>query len=384
MKKYQPNFNDPRTRSRVQQALGFVEANFSPNKSLSRGTRWIDEHLGQRQNPLSNWLRGHLLTASSPKWNWHLGQCKQYTRNDLGMSYVKDQLNRPSKLTLAEWSSPTQTMIRQRMNMDTLISHDEAAFTPTRLPDLAHKWLWEEYHSDLINNTIQYQDKSSRLWHPLQMVRREYKQGILARAGLLYQYDIECAAPTLILQHSQFREMDLYLFAINKYLKDRTEIRQQLAEQTDIEVDTAKRIITALFAGAQLGHNPSSDIYKMLDGDPAKIEFLKQHDFIKELRADIQTCWTYIRAHLDKKYTITKRGTMRLRPLSSRDKWHVYFNCERAVLEVVINYLDTNGFRYFLEHDGWTTDKPIQTDDLLEVIEQQLGFRLKLDGDVLN
>jgi hypothetical protein len=122
----------------------------------------------------------------------------------------------------------------------------------------------------------------------------------------------------------------------------------------------------------------------MLEGDPARIEFLKQHEFIKELRADIHVCWSYIRPHLDKKYTITKKGTQRLRPLSSRDKWNVYFNCERAVLEVVIDYLDTNGFRYFLEHDGWTTDRPINTDDLLLVIERELGFRLKLDLDVLN
>jgi len=177
--------------------------------------------------------------------------------------------------------------------------------------------------------------------------------------------------------------MDLYLFAVQRYLQDRVSVRKQIANETQIPEKIVKVIINALFAGAQLGHNPTSAIYKLLNGDKARIEFLKQHRYIIELRSDIKTIWEYLRPVMTTRYKTNKSGRRRRLPLSSRDKWNLYFDLERQILNIVRSYLDDTGNKYFLEHDGFTTQLEVNKQELLELIYQKTGFILDLDMELL-
>jgi hypothetical protein len=178
--------------------------------------------------------------------------------------------------------------------------------------------------------------------------------------------------------------MDLYLFAVQRYLQDRTNIRRQIANETEIPEKLVKIIINALFAGAQLGNNPTCAIYKLLNGDKARIEYLKQHPYIKELRSDIKIIWQYLRPMMTKRYITTKTNKSRLLPLSSRDKWNLYFRLERQVLDTIRSYLDKTGNKYFLEHDGFTTQKQLDENELLDEIYDKTGFILELELEVLD
>jgi hypothetical protein len=173
--------------------------------------------------------------------------------------------------------------------------------------------------------------------------------------------------------------MDLYLVALTRYLEDRTSIREQLANQIELPVDAVKEVINALFAGAVISNNKDSDIYHILNGDRARIEFLKQNEFITALRADIKTVWEYIRPTLQKRTKKTSKGTERLLPITSKQKWGVYFEQERRVLDVVKQYLNENNFKYFLEHDGWSCDREIDRDQLVNFIREQTGFMIKIE-----
>jgi hypothetical protein len=87
---------------------------------------------------------------------------------------------------------------------------------------------------------------------------------------------------------------------------------------------------------------------------------------------------------MTKRYITTKTNKSRLLPLSSRDKWNLYFRLERQVLDTIRNYLDKTGNKYFLEHDGFTTQKQLDENELLDEIYDKTGFILELELEVLD
>jgi hypothetical protein len=175
--------------------------------------------------------------------------------------------------------------------------------------------------------------------------------------------------------------MDEYCFAINQYLKDKHQVRQQLADNLDLDIDAAKEIINALFAGAVISKHTDSDIYHIVAGDLARIEYLKQDKFIQELVSDIKTCWLAIKPQIPMRTRMVKGRERRL-PITARQKWRVYFELERCVLEVVVNYLRELNIRYFLMHDGWTCDTELNMDELVFVIERMTGYKLNLNNTI--
>ena len=90
--------------------------------------------------------------------------------------------------------------------------------------------------------------------------------------------------------------------------------------------------------------------------------------------------WEYTRLVLPKKtIKIKKTGKEKRLPLSAKLKWILYFDLERVVLNSVRKYLNKNNIRYFLEHDGWSTNKELNTNELSIFVEQETGFVIQLD-----
>ena len=368
---YNPNINDPRTKRRIKKALGFVGSHLSDTKSHQWSTRYIDKYLGHQGNDLSNWLRTKLLICTNERYSKDTGICKEYIKNSMGYN------------NLVSLSNPI-TSYPSVIQVGNTVSTTSVLQVPI-------DFLNEEYKEELKTKNFKYQDKSNRLWHPLQRVRKEIKQIIFAQNDLTYVYDIQCCAPTLIHQYSQQISeiinntqyiqgpMDLYLFALRRYLKDRKEVRNQLANETEITYEEAKIIINALLMGAQLGNNSDSDIYKILNGDKARIEFLKQNDYIKQLREDIKICWEYIKPTMTRKQITTKKGNKRILPLSSKQKAGLYFQLERKVLDSIKTYMDETNNQCFLEHDGFVCKNPINLDEIYKWIYNDTQFTIQLE-----
>ena len=356
---YQPNINDPRVRSRIARALGFACGVMSTTKSHPWSSRHIDKYFGNQRNDLSRYLRKQLLICTDEfyRYNSTENKCKEYRLNELGVKSLREMM----KIT----------------NIQIYPSVVEVAKS--------------DHLAELTTGKFEYSDKSNRLWHPLQRYRKQHKQQILTDHGYLHHYDIECAAPTIIHQYSQMipevivdgkwqqGPMDLYLFALRRYLRDRTQVRDQLAEALELPIDAIKEVINALFAGASVSLNKKTDIYHILNGDSARIEYLKQDEFICELRADIKTTWEYIRPVMQKRTKLQSNGKERRCPLTGKQKWGVYFEQERRVLDSVKRYLDDKTFRYFLEHDGFACERPIDRDELSNYVLETTGFNLKFE-----
>jgi hypothetical protein len=173
--------------------------------------------------------------------------------------------------------------------------------------------------------------------------------------------------------------MDLYLFALRDYLRDRSARRAQLAQDCDVEPEVIKRIINALLAGAKLSCNSNTEIYHLLDGDRAQIRFLQQHEWLTQLRADIKTCWDYIQPTLPRRSRRLASGRERMIPISSRQKWGVYFDLERRILNEVREFLEENNIRHFLEHDGWSCESEIDHTSLSARVLERTGFQVRFE-----
>ena len=358
---YTPRWSDPRIQQRIRRAIGFAAGVMSPESSQAWSTRYIDQWFGQQQNPLSRYLRQQLLIETNSRWNKDTGECKQYRLNSSGVRFLSDAIG--------------------------VVADDN-----TQLYPIVLQVAQSQYQTELTSGTFEYNDQSSRLWHPLQSFRREIKQSVLEQNGYLYHYDIQACAMTLIHQHSQrvpevivdgvwqSGPMDLYLFALRDYLRDRNTVRQQIATDTDIDPVIVKRMINALLAGARLSAHPETEIYQMLNGDLARIQFLQQHQYLTDLRADIKTCWDYIRPTIPPRFSNnTKSGRPRRLPMSSRQKWMLYFDLERQVLNEIRTYLSERGHRYFLEHDGWSCDHLVDQQELAQFIHERTGFDVEFE-----
>jgi len=390
MTTYQPNFKDPRTYKRAKKALGFVRGCISDHKPQSWSTRYIDKHLGQQNNQLGKWLRNHLIIITDERYSKERHVSKQVILNAKGFRYVKDMLAGIKFQTFNEWNA--SEALKSNGQVSSLKQYD---IYPCVLQvgdyPLVKDWVMQEFNQELKTLTFEYQDKSSRLWHPLQRIKRDYKKAIFSDLNLKYQYDIECAALTLLHQYSQNipeviykneliqRPMDLYLPAIRQYLDDRTLIRKQIAHDADIPEQVVKVIINALIAGAHLGKNPQCAIFKLLQGDIARIEYLQQHPFIVEFRSNIKTMWDYIKPTLQKRTIELKSGVIRTCPISSKQKWNLYFKLERQVLDQVRGYLDRTNNKYFLEHDGWSARHQIDEESLITYVYNKTGFKISVD-----
>lgn len=371
---YSPNMNDPRIQRRVKKAIGFTNACVS-SKPRTWSTRYIDKFFGQQQTDLSMWLRSKLLICTDERYSKEKHVSKKYIKNTAGLNEVVSLLREVQSIPLCITSRDDKN------SGSSIIS----------VSQVTKDFLKEEFDEELTAKEFKYEEKSSRLWHNLQRVRRKYKEEIFSDYGFKFNYDIQCCAPTLIYQYSKMipeviidnkyvqGPMDLHLVALTKYLKDRNSVREQLAKEAEITYDQAKEIINALLMGARLGHNEDSDIYKMLNGDRVRIEYLKQNEFLQELRSDLKTCWEYIKPTLPVTYITDKNSRKRKLPISSKQKSMVYFDLERKVLNAIRSFMDQNEIKYFLEHDGWVSDKEIDIDQLCLWVKNSTGFSIQID-----
>lgn len=360
---YKPNFTDPRTRARCTTALGFVRAVMSSTEARAWSTRYIDKYFGQQQNKLSKFLRVVLLEVQNEHWSIEDHKCKTYLRRDSGCDYIYNCLNLDSSI---EHTTTIPYCITSTESCPNTRNYDR---------HVVAEWCKREFAQELESGAFEYQDKSSRLWHPMQNVRSQFRNQLLGESGFVHQYDIDCAAPRLIMQQAQHLGMDLWLPTLNNYLDNKVQIRLELAAQAEVDTRSIKILINALFCGARLGRNEQFALSQLLHNDPAKIEFLKQHEFIQSLREEIRECWAAITPTMPPRFNAAGR---KLAPNSKR-KWGVYFELERTILNSARDYMDSLSNRYFLEHDGWSCQNEILAADLIGHVHNQTGFWIKLE-----
>jgi len=376
MKQYKPNLKDPRVIDRIKHAYGFTKAVMSEDKETNWSSRTIDKYFGQHQHELSKYLRNKLLICTSHRYDMNNGKCKSYKINPYGLSFLREVL-------LGNTDIVQMDSVDDNNNFSTTLYPSVSQVGIQLDRKLINNWCIREFGEELRTLNFNYKDKSNRLWHPIQNIKKENKKIILAEMGLGNHYDIEACAPNLIKQYAEHTGMDEPLTALNLYLSNKTDVRTRISEQLEVPESIAKIIINALFCGARIGNNRDFAISQLLDHDTARITWLKEDQYINQLRQDIKTCWEYIEPHLPKRYITTKNGIKRKAPLTSKRKWNLYFEQERRVLNQIKTYLELTNNNCFLEHDGFVTQHEVDIIDLKNYIYNTTDYNLNFKHEIV-
>ena len=388
--KYKPNFNDPRVIKRVRKAIGFTKAMTSDVKPKQIAGVFIDKHFGMQNNPLSKYLRKKLLICTNNKYNKDAGICKQYVSNTFGMSSLVEAIDSVKDGVCYGVSDLVRPGSKRDSSSINSNNSNEGERTGERdhsiiqVTNEALVWANETYKEELETLDFQYEEKTHRLVNPIQSIKNVVRVPLLAQHGLKHQYDIQSCAPTLLYQYS-FMVPDatgVVLETLEYYLEHKTKIRQQLAQEADLTLSEAKETITSLFAGAQLSVWPENSIMRRLNGDVAKVKFLQQHPIITDLRADIKEMWQPIKESVPREHYITPKGKRRMRPFNARAKWNIYFQLERTVMQCCYAYLNSKDNKYFNEHDGFTSQKEVDLNELRLFIHHNTGFNLTFEKKI--
>lgn len=349
---YTPNFENKAFRRRAMLALKFVSrVSYKLHQPSWLSCRWIHhkDNLGKSGNPVSDYLKDLLLICVDERYEYKGDKksCKKYIKNRKGIEFLKQQLG-------------TNTQSKSRL-------------------------LTDEIKSQLESGNFTYSDKGSRLYTPLQSFPKFQKHQLLSTNSYRYEYDIECCAATLIFQFARKCGMDLYLTALQEYIRNRTQIRQTLARDCEVNESHIKSLINILLFGGVIQYNPQhpNEIYYLFEGDKARIEYIKQHAFINQLKADIRTCWFYIKPHMSRRTCVDKRGIEKSIPINNKRKAGLYRDLERSILDVIRCHLERTNNKYLLEHDGFTCVNEIDRDQLINEIYLKTSFEIKLDMNIL-
>lgn len=371
---YEPRFTDPRVSRRVAQVLNWCEFNLDLFRPREAAKVVLDAVFGSAGHDLSDYLRAELLITYSK--SYCVGQySKRYLLNADGY----DRLRR---------ATPPHSFVDYKSAGSTCAPHTQAnPGTSTPVEFNAPMAYFEKHHGkELATLSFNMKDKSKRLWHPLQNLKRERKADFWATYGLPFDYDIEACAPTILFQLAIQADLpEITLATLRSYLDDRATFRFHVSALSGLAPGDAKRLINSLFNGARLAANGYCTAFRTLHYDYAAMRRLQNDRKVTRLNGDIKRVWRRLELVERQKQVPsfadvlagTNKPTER-RLKTSKQRWGYYFTRERQVLDVIMQFLDRDGNSHFTEHDGFRTQREVPLRELEDEIHQRTGLRLTI------
>lgn len=330
---YQPNFTDPRILKRCHKALDWCTTYLTANKAQWLSQREIQRQFGSLSRDLGKYLQRTLLICVNPYYsNLTHAQCKTY------------------KLNLEGYQ-----------NLCGLCGHT-AKFKATA-----------ELEHSLDTGLFEYQNKGHREYHPLQNQPKRIKRPLLAAKGYRHEYDIQCSAQTLLLQHARALGLKTPTPALDQYISDRSSVRLELVSKTGLASKTVKQILTALLNGASLSSWYTNTIFAYVNYNREMIQFLREDSYIQQYQRDVKAMWSEIRKHQSLRYKERFNAKM---------KSDLYRSLEESVRSVIKKSLRRSKNRAFIEHDGWTCERAVDIDRLCWEVKQHTGFVIALEWTI--
>jgi hypothetical protein len=379
---YQPNFNDPRVIRRVEDALLFATGIAEVDEHTYISQSAIHNNIGHESSNLAKYLKELLLICTDEHYSKDGGFTKQYILNWDGVIYLIRQLSHQISTEIVYLKcSPdliqaplcnTQLQSSQEplneMDLDTFVA-------------LADK----RYCDELEQGNLTYEEKGNRDNHPIQRLPGRVRSKLFVKHKYHYDYDIDCAAPTIISQYAKMNGLLTATPTIDYYITNKNEVRERIADLLTISIKDAKELINALFNKARLqisNDYTTCAISKLLHNSNKKIMLAKQDEFIAVLREEIDECWK----HLIKSGLVPRRnkGPDDQHRRSGKDYSAVYRTQETMIereVKLYITNLPTN--KCVMIHDGWVCVKELDEQSLIDHIKSKTGYQLRLTMDML-
>ena len=327
---YIPNPKNKAFIRRANLAIRFVDRYVSSTpKPLAQSFIEDAKHFGSHRNELSSWLKAELLDCVDSHFNYQTGKCKKYVINKAGYQRVVDLLNG---------------------NVTTLLSPDE--------------------QQQLTTGDFSYQDKSERSYTWLQCYPRPKRNSILNNNGYRYHYDIEAAAPTLLLQQALRLNPQLKVPNLEYYVGNRDIIRRRIAQACHISEEQVKNTINSILQGGIVSTWDTNKTFnEILLRNYRAVYLLNTNTDIIAIKQDIIRLWKSLKGDIT--------GTPKR--LRGTHKAKYYRELEHLVGKTIKRLLKKHSVRWLWIHDGWACDKAVDPNEIVRAVKRATGFDIKLD-----
>lgn len=316
---YRPALSQARVRRRIKEALNeFLPYYRGRERQIHQ--EYLERFFGKHQNDMYGWMRANLLREvrafSVP--------AKRAT------TYVvyKDGFDKLWKL-----------MYGTAFN-----------YAPERANQI--RPVMEPYITGVKELPLFQKHEGGRIYGPHQYLERDVRSILLPAC---YDYDIQAAMPTLVLQSTGSDWGDNYKLW-RMYLGNRKQYREDLAKEYDLTIAQAKEVFQLLFSGAMF-NGSRYGIGGILG--PNKVKKALKDPWLLGLKNEAHTCWCRVGIP-------SKRGP---------ERFAYYEQLEQQIMLVVYQHLHDKGDRYWPFHDGFTmiTGKA-DVVELRKLVKEQTGY----------
>jgi hypothetical protein len=339
---YTPNFSDPRIVRTARKALTFVELYIKSNEINWISSKELYKNFGNTTRPLGRWLKAQLLETRDKYYNPLTGVCQKYSKRTEGVKLVKELLNDPN------WQPEIKPEILEQIS----------------------------------TGDFAYEEKSNRWYTPAQYIPRRIRDSKLNNEGYRYHYDIEAAAPRMLLQRAQQINPNLKLQHLEDYIQHRTQRRDTIAKNSGITSDQAKTVINAVLQGSVISKYRNSKLFMALNYDYDAVTRLQNDIITQNLVNDIKLLWKTLKSEFPVRYSTDKNGKTKSVRITSKQKSGYYRDLEQQVGKVIIKMLKKNSVRYLWIHDGWRCDKVIDPALIESEVRRKTGLTIKLEWTI--
>lgn len=408
---YHPNFKNPRVIARIEDLLLFAWGYQKMDDMRHWSRSLLDSKFGKSDNPLSAYLRSILLICTSDKYSKDAGITKQYLINSNGIKFLIKSLSGTTSLTWEEWNTdytsvnPTSSLLRSAANaaagrvameeirkqkyQSSLLSHMSATSTKHAgsMSSIEQEKLIELYNNrfeyQLESGEFEYEEKGGRDFTDFQFLPTQVRNPIASKNGYKYDYDIDCAQPTIISQFAKMKGMPVETPAISYYIHNKTIVRARLSKLLYTEVKTIKKMFLALFNNASI-KTPYNDslpaVYKALGCNENRLTLLKNDLFVTQFRADIKACWEYLAKtdNLIRREYVDEDGVIKRVRRDGTDYSATYRQQETIISRCIRNYLQSKSFKMISIHDGWNCQQEVDTQKVINHVYEQTGYKVNL------
>lgn len=380
-------------KRKLEKALQGVAINTHAHKPREWASKSIRTWMGK--NELGLELKNSLLVCVDSRYSNYEGNkfCMKYIRNDAAFKYFCMVLDGKTEVSLAQFLAAQEDVELSRQAEEVAKKYDY---------ELVAQLMLREHETELKTKKFNMKEIGPREYHPIQNMRKAVRAKFLAEHGLPYDYDIEAAAPSLLYERALRCEMKQELPMIKALVNDPVSVRYTIwsnlnkainelnKHYKEMDCDSTvkaftltevKRIINAFFCGARVCYKTGSyqnyALSDMLGNNQMKLIILSGDEYCKELKKEITKLWSAIKPHETHRKSIEGRSL----PLSSKQKWGIYFRLENEVMTAVKGALDRMDIKYLTMHDGMQTDKMVDTQWLSAEVFTETGYRVKFSSN---
>ncbi len=373
--------------NRVNKVLQYCEWKIPHFDGLSPGTqipiRAIQAEFGPNKSALALWLRDFLLIKTK-NYGVDIKRCNEYALNYPNWQKLTDYINSVEFKPKRNHKEEKLKQLTKNIQVD-LSKIDHKLITSSYLPIMKQfPILTIKQAIQLTTGNFEYSrgNTSNRYINSIQSIPTELRDEIFYEVGFKYNYDFDACAPTIFLHLAKTFGLvnGILIEPIQHYLDNkeyyRTIVYDIIKTGNDdkaIKRDkkSAKQLINGLFNGARLAKTPYCTIFNnLLKRNEHKMELLQNNKDIRSLIRAINYCWRrmsrmyYLQQLKDASYS-ERRQIVKNYFRKGTNKWGLYYMYETKLIDIIKNNMKEEDVNYFIEHDGFRTNKQVNVENIL-------------------